>query len=298
VASKLDSRLTDFDWEGRIAAPVEHLADTHTHYSGDKAKLEILASTGKNYNVELTHLIHMGGDGAQALKDISEFYRIGENCIPFFRIDMTTNDASQVQRAYDEGWWGIKCITPNHAYDDHYYDPIYAKTQELNMPLLFHVGLLGKTGKARQIGCGMSLMRADMLDTLESRFPDLLIQGAHLGNPHIADAVLACVYAPNLMWDASGGCRHLLQVDPKILAAPMNGRRELWKCITWATDTNTGVFPPEYADGWETQYEYQLAYWQDIFSRMPSPPDSEELDNFFFGNALRWADRIREKRGT
>jgi len=296
MADGLDSRLTGFDWDARKCAPVGRLCDTHTHYNGKKEGLEILVRTGEQYNVEMIHLISMSGDPEQCMADMAEFYRMGENCIPFHRVDMTTNDDGQVQRAYDAGFWGIKCISPDRAYDDHYYDPIYAKAQELGMPLLFHVGLMGKTGRPRDIGCGMSLMRSDMLDTLESRFPELLIQGAHLGAPNIAEAILACTYAPNLMWDASGGCRHLLQVDPNLLAAPLNGRRQLWKCMTWATDTTTGVFRPEYSDGWPTQYEYQIAYYEDVFSRMPVPPDSEELDDFFFGNALRWAERIRAKR--
>ena len=64
----------------------------------------------------------------------------------------------------------------------------------------------------------------------------------------------------------------------------------------WATDTTTGFFRPEVSDGWPTQYEYQLAYWQDILSRFPTSPTSEQLDGFFHGNAKRWLERIKENR--
>jgi len=292
----LDPRLSDFDLDARRAAPVGKLIDPHVHYRGRIDDLETLANVFERYHVECMFLICGRDAGPQWLREVDRYFTIGQQVIPFYRIDMKQSDPQGVRAAYDMGFWGIKCIGPSCAYDDHFYDPVYAEAQQLGMPMLFHTGLLAKSGADPETGTGMSLMRADSLDTIAARFPELLIQGAHLGNPEIASAILSSVYSDNVIWDASGGCRHLLRVDPKILAAPLCGRAQLWDRIMFATDTASGVFSPEHADGWPTVYEYQLAFWQDILSRMPEPPNSEQLDGFFYVNAHRWLDRIKQQR--
>lgn len=296
IAKDLDPRLVHFDWEGRRAAPVERLMEPHAHFMGDRAALATLAETMRTYRVECAFLVIGPKPESDWLREVERHLVVGRSVIPFYWMDLRQNNPDSVQKAYDLGYWGLKFIGPSHAYDDHFYDPLYAKAQELKMPVLFHAGLLGKTNDFISAGTGMSLMRADMLDTLAGRFPDLLMQGAHLGNPNIADAICSTIYSPNLLWDASGGCRHLLQVSPELLGAPLRGRPGGWKKLMWSTDTTSGVFPPEYADGWPSHFEYQLACWQGILSRLPTPPTSGELDDFFYGNAKRRMDEIVRRR--
>lgn len=293
---QLDPRLTEFDWDARRAARVERLIDPHVHYSGNKAALATLAGVLRDYRVETVFLISGGNAEKPWFKDVEEHFVVGQSVIPFYWLDLRSNNPDQVQKAYDLGFWGLKFIGPSHAYDDRFYDPLFARAQALRMPILFHTGLLGKGPSALASGTGMSLMRPDTLDTIASRFPELLLQGAHLGSPYIAEAVCTTIYSPNLMWDLSGGCRHLLQVNPLLLAAPINGRPGIWKKFMWSTDTASGVFSPEHADGWPTQYEYQLATWQRILANLPVPPTTEELDGFFYGNARRRLDEIRAQR--
>ena len=289
--------MTGFDWDGRRAAPVARLMDPHVHFDGDLKQLETLAGVQDRCRVECAFVISPRTPGPDWLRQLDSFLPIGKRAVPFYRVDMTRGDPDEVRAAFDAGYWGVKIISPNRAYDDRFYDPMFARIEALKMPVLFHVGLLGKGEYERRIGCGMSLMRAGMLDTIASRFPELLIQGAHLGNPDIAEAILGSVYSPNLAWDASGGCRHLLRVAPDLLAAPMGGRADLWNRIMWATDTVTGVFAPPVADGWPSHYEYQLAFWQDILSRMPAPPTPDQLDLFFHGNAAARLGRSKANRG-
>ncbi|MCX7804287.1 MAG: amidohydrolase family protein [Planctomycetota bacterium] len=292
----LDPRLTDFDWEGRRAAPVEKLIDLHVHYRGDPKTLDILFPLLDRYRVECIHLIFDRGAGKDDLRRAGTYGKIGERIIPFFRLDLRTGDSDQVRRARDLGFWGLKFIHPRYPYDDRVYDPILSLAQDYGMPCLFHTGVLGRSEHKIEAGCGMSLMRADMLDTLANRYPDLLIQGAHLGNPDVAAAFRASQCSPNLIWDASGGIRHLLQGDPRLLYACMYGLPDAWTCFAWSTDTTTAVFPPEYADGWPNQIEYQICYWQRIFAQLPVKPGTADLDRFFYGNARAWIDRIVAKR--
>ena len=295
INDTLDPRLTDFDWDAKQAAPVLKLADPHVHYRNDKEQLETLLKVSIEYNVEYL-FINCPLDNFEAVTVFEKYEKIGKRIIPYFMIDMTGNNPEIIDKAYDAGFWGIKCISPSHPYDDMFYDPVFKRAEDKGMPLLFHTGLLSKGKLTYKAGCGMSLMRGDMLDTLATRYPDLLIQGAHLGCPNIMEAIQTCIYSPNLIWDVSGGCRHIIDKEPNLFSAAVNKRDELWNNIMWATDTSTGYFAPEYSDGWPSHYEYQLAYWQKIMSKTDPVPDTEQLDKFFCKNAQSWVKRIKEKR--
>jgi predicted TIM-barrel fold metal-dependent hydrolase len=270
--------------------------DPHVHYSSKKSELASLFSAISNYPIECINLISDRNPGKQWIKDVEEFGQIGEKVIPYYMLDLTSGAADQVQQAYDLGFWGLKFIAPSFAYDDPIYIDILSRAQDLGMPCLFHTGVFGFTDYANKVGTGMSLMRADMLDTLAHRYPDLLIQGAHIGNPNVFEAIRAAQYSPNLKWDTCGGIRHILMADPIRLYAAMNHLPGAWDDIMWATDTATGYFKPEYAEGWPSFYEYMLASWQRILAGFPIKPTSDQLDKYFYLNARGWVDRVIEKR--
>lgn len=298
MPSALDPRISGLDWDARRAAPVAKLCDTHVHFNGDIKNLETYKKLAEKLNIECASFISPSRDiSAQVIKDYERFFTIGKDLIPYARIDMRFGEPDQIQAAYDNGHWGIKCIYPNHSYDDHFYDSIYAKAQELGMPLLFHTGLLGRDSN-KPSGSGMSLMRPDTLDTIAARFPELVIQGAHLGNPNVREAILSSTYSDNLYWDASGGIRHILYVDPRSLTAALEHRWNLWDRITFATDTTSGIFRPEHADGWPSMIEYMIACFERIFSKFDAPLTTEQIDNFFYGNARRWYDKIIANRAA
>ncbi len=219
---------------------------------------------------------------------------IGSRSVPYYKLDLQSNDPAQIDRAYDLGFWGLKWINNTVAYDDPFFAPLLRRAQEKRMPCLFHVGVL--VG-ARGLGAGMSLMRADMLDTLAKRYPDLLIQGAHLGCPNIEEAIWGSEMNENLVWDCSGGCRFHCEANPYLLHSAVHRRARAWKSIMFGSDTTQGLYPPEWADGWPSQIEHRIAEWQRVLSALPIPPTTEQLDNFFYGNARRWLDRIRTGRG-
>ena len=171
----LDSRLTEFDLPERRAAPAGRLIDPHTHYTGDPAELEGFARLLAGYAVECVFMILPRGAGADELHEVMRVFDGGETAvIPYAWIEMDSGGADDVQRAFDAGFWGVKFIGPLRPYDDRHYDPVYSRAADLRMPALFHTGVLKKSFVGDDRGMGMSLMRADMLDTLASRFPDLL----------------------------------------------------------------------------------------------------------------------------
>jgi predicted TIM-barrel fold metal-dependent hydrolase len=289
----LDPRLTDFSFERRRAGYVEKMIDTHIHYNGDPKDLAMLVEASKVSRIETMFMIEWDSpEPGKWLREVDDAFGIGKGAIPFCKIDLQSNDPAQIDRAHDLGFWGLKWIGNFIAYDDHFFDPLLARAQELGMPLLVHTGVLSG-GKG---GAGMSVMRADMLDTVAKRYPQLLIQGAHLGCPHMDDAIWGSEFCDNLIWDCCGGCRFHCDANPYVLHSAMHRRSKAWKSITFATDSSQGMYPPEWADGWPSRIDHRMAEWQKILASLPVPPTTEQLDDFFYGNARRWIERIRAKR--
>lgn len=287
----LDPRLTDFSFEARRAGRVEKLIDTHIHYGGKPSDLEMLAKARAVSRVETMFVIEWNApDPAAWLREVDAAMGIGKGAIPFHKLDLASNDPAQVDRAHDLGFWGLKWIGNTVAYDDRFFDPLLARAQELGLACLFHTGVLAG-GPA-----GISVMRADMLDTVAKRYPKLLIQGAHLGCPHLDDAFWGSEFCDNLIWDCCGGCRFHCDADPYVLHSAMHRRTKAWKSIMFATDSTQGLYPPETADGWPSRIDHRMAEWQKILASLPVTPTSEQLDDFFYGNARRWTERIRANR--
>lgn len=294
MQEKLDPCLTGFSFEGRHAGPVEKLADTHVHYSGKGEDLEMLAKAAQVNRLETMFMIEWQlPDPARWLREVDATFGIGKVAVPFTRIDLRSNDPAQIDRAYDLGFWGLKWIGNSIAYDDHWFDPLLARAQELGMACLFHTGVLSGGTEA---GAGMSLMRADQMDTVAKRYPALLIQGAHLGCPNIEEAVWGSEFCDNLVWDCSGGCRFHCQANPYLLHSAVHRRSRAWKSIMFGSDTTQGLYPPEHADGWPSKIEHRLAEWHSILAALPVPPTGEQLADFHHGNARRWMERIRANR--
>jgi hypothetical protein len=294
MSKKTDPRLTDFSFEGRRAGYVAKMIDTHVHYNGDPKDLVMLVEACKVNRIETMFVIYWRLTDAQLwLKEVDDALGIGKGAIPFYRLDLQSNDPSQIDRVYDLGFWGLKWIGNSVAYDDHFFDPLLERAEKRGMPCLFHTGVLAG---GKETGSGMSLMRADMMDTVAKRYPKLLVQGAHLGCPNIEEAIWGSEFCDNLIWDCSGGCRFHCEANPLILHSAMHRRKNSWKAVTFGSDTTQGLYPPEWADGWPSKIEHRMAEWQKILASLPVPPTSEQLDDFFYGNARRWVERIHAVR--
>ena len=83
----------------------------------------------------------------------------------------------------EQGFAGIKFIGPSYQYDDERYFPLYARAEELHMPILFHTGFLSIGSDDGKLGISQDKMRAMRLDTIGRNFPNLHMMMGHLGNP-------------------------------------------------------------------------------------------------------------------
>jgi predicted TIM-barrel fold metal-dependent hydrolase len=270
------------------------MIDTHIHYGGDPKDLAMLAEACSVNRIETMFVIEWQSlDPKKWLREVDDALGIGRGAIPFFKLDLQSNDPAQVDRAADLGFWGLKWIGNSVAYDDRFFDPLLERAQARRMACLFHTGVLAGGQKT---GSGMSLMRADMLDTVAKRYPGLLIQGAHLGCPNLDEAIWAAELCDNVIWDCAGGCRFHCDANPLVLHSAMHRRERAWKAVTFGTDCTQGMYQPEWADGWPSKIEHRMAEWQSILARLPVPPTPGQLDDFFYGNAKRWVERMRAWR--
>ncbi len=169
------------------------------------------------------------GPGYERGMEIIQKYT--ELFIPVAVIDPEEIDGEGVQRLYTMGYRGLKLIGVARDYDDPDYLPAYARAQDLNMPILFHLGVIGggldysithprrdaAAAQAYQRGMAMldrmpprnvsaSRMSPLHLDTIANRFPKLKIIGAHLGNQgNYEYSASVARWRHNVWFDMSGG---------------------------------------------------------------------------------------------
>ena len=82
--------------------------------------------------------------------------------------------------------------------------PLYARAASLNLPMLFHLGIVARGPRDRFLDVSMARMRPVHLDRIARNFPELNIVGAHLGNPWYDEAGEVARMHPNVFFDLTG----------------------------------------------------------------------------------------------
>lgn len=162
--------------------------------------------------------------------------------VPVAMVDPGVHEAQDVQRLHDLGYKGLKIIGTAKDYDDESYYPVYEKAEDLGMPILFHLGVIGggvdyaRThprrdpqaaemfqammerlanppppnqaggffGRRRDVGA--IRMRPFHLDTIASNFPRLRLIGAHLGGTgNYDESASVARWRHFVFFDLSGG---------------------------------------------------------------------------------------------
>ena len=75
-----------------------------------------------------------------------------------------------VDRIKDLGLRGIKVIRPLDDYDSDEYMPLYARAASLNLPMLFHLGIVARGPRDRFLDVSMARMRPVHLDRIARNF--------------------------------------------------------------------------------------------------------------------------------
>lgn len=110
-----------------------------------------------------------------------------------------------VDDLHSMGFHGIKVIRPTVDYDDDCAMPVYERCALLNMPVLFHLGIVA-ADRVRDPLRDVSIdrMRPAHLDRIARKFPTLSLIGAHLGNPWYDEAGEVARMHPNVYFDLTG----------------------------------------------------------------------------------------------
>jgi len=223
------------------------IIDMH-HHLGAVTEIDALAATYDRLGVVKAVLLGMPSRRQPDSNDvaIAAHRKYPELFVPFVGFDLDAMPPDRLERFRDEGFVGIKFIGPAKAYNDPSYFGVYAKAAELNMPALFHLGIVANKGPWTD--CDSNLMRPIHLDHIARRLPDWRFVGAHLGNPWYEEATMSCRWNPNLFFDLSGST--LKKKTPQFLASLLwwTGKTaykspdgsSAWQKIVFGSDVATG----------------------------------------------------------
>ncbi|HEX5939244.1 MAG TPA: amidohydrolase family protein [Dehalococcoidia bacterium] len=211
--------------------------DVHCHFPRDWQKpdapseplLEHLAERAHAAGIRMSCLLSGGRWGKPHDESIKLLEPYLEVFLPVAMVDPETTPDAAVTELFEMGYRGLKLIGVQRDYDERDYFPMYAKAQELNMPVLFHLGVIGgavdflnkhpsrhpesaeRLQYARRFfaeGRDISARRMHPfhLDTLANNFPRLRVIGAHMGGTGNYDAAASVVrWREHAYLDMSGG---------------------------------------------------------------------------------------------
>jgi len=158
-------------------------------YRSPKAFLELMDECGIDYAVVLAELAPVT-TGISDNQYVAGFCSESPRLIPFASVNpaMCTNPAQELERLVrDGGFRGLK-LYPTYQ---HYYPnearmyPLYAKAQELRIPVMLHVGSSVFAGSRLKYGDPI------YIDDVAVDFPDLVLIQSHSGRPFWYDKAFA-----------------------------------------------------------------------------------------------------------
>ncbi len=158
-------------------------------YSSPQAFVGLMDEAGIDYAVILAELAPITS-GIAANEDVAEFCSHSPRLIPFASIDPNTSEKpvdELEELVRNQGFKGLKLYpTYQHFYpNETKMYPLYAKAQELRIPVLLHIGSSIFTGARLKYGDPI------YLDDVAVDFPELNLLQAHSGRPFWYQKALA-----------------------------------------------------------------------------------------------------------
>ena len=208
--------------------------DIHTHFnSTDPDKLKIFAAECESLGTRAC-ICSAGPHGDNDYPENDFILRAvrpyAQFLIPFAFLDLwDTVDARCVERFREQGFRGLKCITPYHPYDHDLYMPVYEAAEQLGMPVLFHTGLYRPNPKCRiHRRPTVANMSPLCLDRIARSFPRLKLVAAHMGTVLFRhEAAQMALLHPNLYVDLAGSGSWMAVSPSELVARLGSSVREL-----------------------------------------------------------------------
>ncbi|HET7179271.1 MAG TPA: amidohydrolase family protein [Chryseosolibacter sp.] len=191
------------------------IIDAHVHYKADDAWEGSFLTIYARHHAMACLMVRM--------PDLERGIRFSkahpERIIPYAMIDIDAPSAlDDVRKVHAMGYKGLGELFAKNEwnYDDPKYEPLWTLAEELGMPIAPHTGTLANGMMAR--------LRPGYLATIASKHPNLVIVGAHFGNPWYEEAGEATRRNANLYFDLSGSSLIKKENNPGI-----------WKDYLWWT---------------------------------------------------------------
>jgi len=215
--------------------------------------------------------------------------------VGFAGVSLVANEVDRpdaIDQFKEQGFAGLKFEDNSFPYNHDIYWPLYARAEELQMPILFHTGILAplireeRNYDARD-RIDAENMRPYLLDRVARAFPELKLIGAHLGLPHAHEALCVMSVYENVYFDFSGGSGkkpHLRKVlaamlPPAGVETNMTDPEEN-QALRWFEKLCFGTDNPE-PDVWVPASEY-------IMDQLQIPDGLRR--KFYYDNATRILD--------
>jgi len=177
--------------------------DAHVHSDGSPKHIRGLLKACDKVGTDKVILFNTGRSQDKPEEALIKAYRKHtDRIIPFARLMPDQHTPADVRRFRDMGFVGFKIIVTRKNYEDPSYYPLYGAAAEFKMPILFHLGIVGRGNHGFDVNSNR--MRPIYLDTICRAFPRLHVQGAHLGNPWYEEASMSARWNANLWFDLSG----------------------------------------------------------------------------------------------
>jgi len=230
--------------------------DVHVHFDGNARQLKALLKACDKVGTEKLVIFSTKGACGADNEAVMRAHKLApDRIIPFARLVPDVHGPADVRRFHEQGFVGFKCIIVRRNYDDHAYYPLYAAAGECGMPILFHLGIVGRSD--REFDVSSDRMRPIFMDTIARAFPELRIIGAHLGNPWYEEAAMAARWNRNLWFDLSGST--LKAKSPQFIRALLwwdrpnhpykgHGGKMPWDKICFGTDVSNEWMEDIYND--------------------------------------------------
>jgi predicted TIM-barrel fold metal-dependent hydrolase len=186
--------------QGSSQRPRRFIIDSHHHYSPEPDYVDRLVKVYTPRNAMVCVLTPMAG--FEVIRKATAAHP--DVIIPYGDVSVDNPQAlTEIQKFSDAGFKGIKMHRPKNNWDDFGYFPIYERLQSLRLVALFHTGIVNGSNDQPEVS-SMARMRPSFLHTISRSFPQLVIQGAHLGNPWYDEAAEVARWRKNVYFDLTG----------------------------------------------------------------------------------------------
>ena len=182
------------------------IIDMHVHLAKGPEYLEGLVETVKRIGIDRVVLFSAWpGEHWATNEEVMEASgKYPDIFIPFYTFLLGQELPKSVERAYREGFKGVKLINPTSNYNDESFFPVWELCEELGMVTLFHTGIVARRPDQVNYDVDSSRMKVIYLDRIARKFQKMTMFVAHLGNPDYGEACMMCRWHSNMYFDLSG----------------------------------------------------------------------------------------------